>query len=449
MRNIILSFILALSLAGLLAAQSSKPNIIFIMADDMGYADAGAYGGKLIQTPNIDRLAREGLRFTQVYSGHPVCAPSRNVLMTGLHTGHTVVRGNFGATGVVGIAGGKYRVPIRAEDVTVAEVLKQAGYATGITGKWGLGEPNTDGIPNKQGFDEWFGYLNQRRAHTYYPTFIWLNEAMFDLPGNQDGERGQYTHDLFTGFALNFIRRHAAETFFLYVPYTIPHAAFEVPSLGAYENKPWSPEQRAYAAMITRMDSHIGRILDLVAELGIAGNTVVFFTSDNGAQNRYEDVFGSAGPFREQKGSVYEGGIRVPMIVRWPGRTPAGRTNNVTVWYFADFLPTAAAIAGAATPPNLDGVSVLPALLGEEQKLADRFLYWECPEQRFKRSARQGDWKAVYPGGGAPMELYNLAEDAGETRNLAAEHPDVVRRFAEYFRNCRTESKEFPVKERP
>ncbi len=430
-----------------LAAQSSKPNIIYIMADDMGYADAGAYGGKLIHTPNIDRMAREGLRYTQVYSGHPVCAPSRTVLMTGLHTGHTTIRGNFGiAGGVTGLGGAKHRIPLRAEDVTVAEVLKQAGYTTGITGKWGIGEPNTTGTPNKQGFDEWFGYLNQRRAHTYYPTFLWLNEAKFDLTGNENGELNQYTHDLFTGFALNFIRRHAKESFFLYVPYTIPHQAYQVPNLGEYADRLWEPQQKAYAAMITRMDRDIGRILDLLGELGLSENTIVFFTSDNGAQERSDRLFHSVGPFRAQKGSVYEGGIRVPMVVLWPGHTPAGKTNTETVWYFADFLPTAAAIAGTQPPANLDGTSVLPSLLGKEQKLPDRNLYWESHANGFHQAMRRGNWKVVRHGLNKPIELYNLATDVSEQHNVAAEHPDIVEQLERYMKTDRTDSSEWPIR---
>ncbi len=433
---------------GLLTAVSAAPpNIVFIMADDMGWGDAGVYGQKRIHTPEIDRMAREGLRFMQVYSGHPVCAPSRNVLMTGQHTGHTTIRGNFGVTGGVrGLGGGRNRIPLRAEDVTVAEVLEGAGYVTGITGKWGLGEPGTPGTPNKQGFDEWFGYLNQRRAHTYYPTFLWFNEAKFDLTGNARGEMSQYTHDLFTGFALNFIRRHAGERFFLYVAYTIPHRAFRVPQLGEYADKPWEPEQKAYAAMITRMDADIGRILELLDELGLSERTIVFFTSDNGAADRYDGLFDSAGPFREEKGSVYEGGIRVPMIVRWPGHVPQGETDGETVWYFADFLPTAAELAGIEAPGNIDGVSVVRALLGEPLEMEGRYLYWESHSRGFHQAARRGRWKAVRHGLNAPIELYDLSRDPGEKHDVAAQHTEIVAGFAEYFRSCRTDSEYFPVR---
>ncbi len=436
----------ALLVVGLAGAQT--PNIVYIMADDMGYGDAGAYGGKEILTPNIDRLAGEGTRFTQVYAGHPVCAPSRNVLMTGLHTGHTTVRNNFAAIGgVKGLGGGSGRMPLRADDLTVAEVLKKAGYVTGMTGKWGLGEPNTSGEPNRQGFDEWFGYLNQRRAHTYYPTFVWFNQGRFDLPGNQvHGSGTQYTHDLFTGFALNFLRRHADERFFLYVPYTIPHAAFEVPDLGVYADKPWDEEKKAIAAMETRMDRDIGLIVDLLEELGVADDTIVFFCSDNGAATQIDKHFRGTGEFREQKGSVYEGGIRTPMIVRWPGKVARGKVNKDAAWYFADFLPTAADIAGAPVPSNLDGTSVLPTLLGKKQDLTKRYLYWESHARGFHQAARRGDWKAVRHGVDQPMELYNLAKDVSEKNDVGSTNPKVVQDFAEYFRTGRTDDPNYPLK---
>lgn len=437
---------LALCLPLVLSA-AEPPNIIYIMADDMGYHDAGAYGGEEILTPNIDRLAQEGTRFTQVYAGHPVCAPSRNVLMTGLHTGHTTVRNNFAAVGgVTGLGGGKGRVPLNAEDFTVAELLKKAGYVTGMTGKWGLGEPNTSGEPNRQGFDEWFGYLNQRRAHTYYPTFIWLNQGRFDLTGNMAGERNQYTHDLFTGFALSFLRKHAKERFFLYVPYTIPHQAFEVPDLGPYRDKPWPEEKKAVAAMETRMDRDIGLILDLLEELGVADNTVVFFCSDNGSAPDIDEYFGGTGKFRDAKGSVYEGGIRTPMIVRWPGKIAAGKVNEDAVWYFADFLPTAGELAGVEPPRGLDGVSVMPSLLGEDQELSDRFLYWESHARGFHQAARKGDWKAVRHGLEQPIELYDLANDVSETNDVAQANPNVVKEFEDYFEKGRTDDPAYPIR---
>ena len=422
------------------------PNIIFIMADDMGYGDAGCYDGKLIQTPNIDRLAAEGMRFTQCYAGSTVCAPSRSVLMTGQHTGHTRVRGNFGKKGgVKGLGGGKGRVPLRKEDVTVAQVLKKAGYVTGMTGKWGLGEPNTTGTPNRKGFDEWFGYLNQRRAHTYYPTFIWLNEKKFDLSGNTGGKKKQYTHDMFTKWALEFIDKHQKDRFFLYVPYTTPHSKFEIPDVGPYASKPWKQNEKVYAAMITRMDDHIGQIMSLLKKRNIDNSTLVFFCSDNGAAARYEGLFDSSGPLRGRKRDMYEGGLRTPMIARWPGRVAKGSTSDL-VWYFADFLPTAAELAGVESPSGIDGVSIAPTLLGQKQELSDRFLYWEFFERGFQQAARWRNWKAVRTKKNGALELYDLSEDIGEATDIANEHPEIVKRFNDYLKTARTESEEFPTK---
>lgn len=439
--------ILMLLLATTLFAKADeRPNIIFIMADDMGYGDAGCYGQTQIQTPHIDQLAAEGMRFRQCYTGAPVCAPSRSVLMTGLHTGHTRVRGNFGKTGVVGLGGRPGRVPLRAEDVTVAEILQDAGYATAMVGKWGLGEPNTTGLPQSQGFEFFFGHLNQRRAHTYYPTFLWLNSEKFDLPGNSNGKRQQYSHDLFSAFALNTIRRLHDETFFLYLPYTVPHSKFEIPDQGKYADKPWSENEKTYAAMITRMDEHIGDIMALLTELGIDEKTMVLFCSDNGAANRYEERFNSSGPLRGRKRDLYEGGLRTPMIVRWPQRVPAGSVSE-TVWSFADFMPTAADAAKAKIEHEIDGVSVLPTLLGESQDLSDRYLYWEFHERNsLQQASRWKHWKAVRQSPVQPPELYNLTVDLGEQENVAADHPDLVKQFERFFSSARTESPDWPTK---
>ena len=424
---------------------AAPPNIIFIMADDMGYADAGCYGQQLIKTPNIDRLAEEGIRFTECYAGSAVCAPSRCVLMTGLHTGHTRVRGNFGRYGIQGLGGGDGRVPLFDQDVTIAEVLRTADYRTGITGKWGLGEPRTNGTPNRQGFESWFGFLNQRRAHNHYPSYLWLNEDKFDLTGNANDKQQLYSHDLFTGHALHFIREHQDERFFLYVPYTVPHAHFQIPDLGDYEDTDWPENARAYAAMITRMDSDIGRILDLLDELAIAQKTMVFFCSDNGAANRYDGLFDSSGPLRGRKRDIYEGGLRTPMVIRWPDRIKAGRSSALP-WSFADVLPTLAEAAETDSPKGLDGVSILPTLLGEQQDLSERFLYWEFHGGGFQQASRWRHWKAIRTKTNGPLELYNLKNDIGETRNVAKVNPEVVSRFETFLASARTPSDEWPTK---
>jgi arylsulfatase A-like enzyme len=430
---------------------AKKPNIIFIMADDLGYGDLGCFGQKEIQTPIIDQLAGEGTRFTQCYAGSTVCAPSRSVLMTGLHTGHTRIRGNMakeGGTLVLDNGSPQRRVPLKPEDVTVAEVLKQAGYVTGITGKWGLGEPETTGVPNRQGFDEWLGYLNQRRAHTYYPPYLWHNEEKLILEGNKDGQQEHYSHDMFTYFALNFIRQHKDEPFFLYLPYTIPHAKYEIPSTEPYTTKPWPADAKVHAAMITRMDTDIGHIMMLLKDLAIDEQTLVFFCSDNGAAKRWEGIFDSSGPLRGHKGDPYEGGIRTPMIARWPGKVPAGKTSDA-VWYFADLLPTLAELAGVKPSSNTDGMNVLPALLGKKQKTDDRFLYWEFPAGKFQQAVRWRNYKAPRLAPGKPLELYDLAEDIAEKQNIAAEHPDVVAKIEEYLKTARTDSPNWPIGTKP
>ena len=429
------------------ALAAEKPNVIFIMADDMGYADAGCYGGEVIATPNIDRMAAEGMRFTHCYAGANICAPSRCVLMTGLHGGHARVRGNTSeVAGVKGLGGAAGRVPLEADDVTVAEVLKTVGYATGLAGKWGLGEPGTAGLPNAQGFDEWVGFLNQRRAHTYFPDYIWNNQHKVVLPGNAGGEKGDYIQDLLAIFSLGFIKKYQEEPFFLYLPYTLPHARLEIPELGVYADKPWKDGEKAYAAMITRLDADVGRILDLLSELGLDEKTVVFFCSDNGAADRWEGRFDSSGQLRGRKRDSYDGGLRVPMVVRWPGRVRAGGVSDA-VWGFADVLPTLAEIGGAEPDgvADLDGVSILPTLFGSEQSgLDDRFMYWESFEGGFQQASRWHDWKAVRHGRGN-LELYDLAKDPGEKNDLAAANPKVVQRFEEYLEGARTESAAWPA----
>lgn len=426
-------------------AGGRKPNIIWIMADDLGVYDVGCYGQKLIRTPHVDRLAAEGMRFTQCYAGSTVCAPSRSVLMTGQHTGHTRVRGNSAIRGGVGP---QRRLPLRSEDVTVAEVLKQAGYATGIVGKWGLGEPDTPGIPSRQGFDFWFGYLNQRRAHEYYPDTLWRNTQKVALEGNRAKPKTDYSHDLMTKEALDFVRRSNRKPFFLYLAYTIPHAKFQVPSLAPYADKPWPAPSRAYAAMVTRMDRDIGRLMALLKELGLDKDTIVFFCSDNGGYGgTVRNMFKPQGPLRGNKGNLYEGGLRVPMIVRWPGRIKPAAVSG-QVWAFWDFLPTAAELAGVEPPKNVDGISILPTLLGQPQKRQHEYLYWEFRTRTFSQAVRLGNWKGVRHGTGEPLELYDLATDVGEKSNVADQHPDVAKQIEAIMAKAHVETEHWPSLER-
>lgn len=430
-----------------LAARTDRPNIVLILADDLGYGDLGCYGQKQIYTPDIDRMAAEGIRFTQAYAGSSVCAPSRCCLLTGYHTGHASVRTND-------------PVPLRPEDVTIAEILKAAGYATGAIGKWGLGLPGTTGVPNKQGFDEWFGYLDQTRAHDYYPDYLWRNEEKVDLEGNRAGRQGEYSHDRFTAEALDFIRRHRQQPFFLYLAYTIPHAnttlgretgmGMQVPDDAPYGDRSWPRPEKNYAAMITRMDRDVGRLLALLKELDLDGNTAVFFTSDNGPHDEGgadPEFFKSSGGLRGTKKTLYEGGIRVPFIVRWTGRVPAGTVSDHPVAFW-DVLPTAAELVGLKPSSGIDGISVLPLLRGEKQPPHD-YLYWERPGFQFEQAVRMGHWKAIRRDVGAPIELYDLTRDAAEQLNVARSHPDVVAKAERLFMTARTDSKAFPIRRSP
>jgi len=416
------------------------------MADDLGYGDLGCYGQKLTNTPCIDRMAEEGIRFTQCYAGGCVCAPSRSVLMTGRHLGHTRVRENKCKVGGVPDeeTGGGCRAPLLLRDVTAAEVLNKAGYATGITGKWGLGDPGTTGIPTRQGFDEWFGYLNQNHAVYYYTDYLWRGRERIILKGNKNGKCKQYTHDLFTEFALDFIHRHRNHPFFLYVPYTIPHFNMEVPSTEPYSDKAWPEKAKIFAAMVTRMDRDVGRILELVKELGLDENTIVFFTSDNGGAGNGGPMFKSNGNLKGGKGGFNEGGIRVPMIVRWPGKIRAGTVSSAP-WYFADVLPTLAELAKTRLPENIDGISVLPTLLGKKQNvLKQRFMYWESPPPNLSRTVRWRNFKARRRNPGDPLELYDLDKDLREENNIASKHPEIVDMFEEYLKTARTGSPYWP-----
>jgi arylsulfatase A-like enzyme len=432
--------------ATLLPAQtgSSKPNLLFILADDLGYGDLSCYGQRQLRTPNIDRIAAGGMRFTQAYAGSTVCAPSRCALMTGLHTGHARIRGNA-------------RVPLQPSDVTVAKVLKKAGYRTGLIGKWGLGEPYTAGVPNEQGFDEFYGYLNQQQAHTYYPDSLWHNKSQEMLPGNL-GKPHTWSHDLFTARALDFVGKDPGRPWFLYLAYTVPHAnnelgrdtgnGMEVPDDAPFSDRPWPQTEKNFAAMLRRLDNDVGKLLDRLKATGQDGNTIVFFTSDNGPHQEgghNAKFFESSGPLRGIKRDLTEGGIRVPALVEWPGRIQAGAVSG-HVWAFWDFLPTAAALAGVPAPAAIDGVSILPALTGKPQKAHD-YLYWEFHERGFHQALRLGDWKGIRHGRGAPLELYHLAHDLGERENVAGENPQVAARMATLMQTARVDSPDFPVTE--
>lgn len=410
-----------------------RPNVIYIMTDDQGYGDVGCYGQKLIETPNLDRMASEGMKFTDHYSGTCICAPTRCILMTGLHNGHSYIRDNYEING--------YQLPIPDDTLTIAEVFKSAGYTTGCIGKWGLGGPDTVGQPNKQGFDHFFGYLGQVQAHNYYPQYLWRNDEQ--VPQN-----GQYSHDAMTEEVLDFIQANKDRPFFLYIPYTIPHTNFQVPDLAQYADKPWSSDQKTQAAMISRMDRDIGRIMDLLKSLGLDEHTVMSFTSDNGphASSGTNTLFNANGPLRGIKRDLYEGGIRVPFIVRWPGTIRPGTTTD-HVSAFWDFFPTACDLMGVKPPEGLDGISYLPVLLGKDQPRHE-YLYWEFKAQH-EQAVRMGKWKGVRQNVNynppPPIELYDLDSDIGEQDNIAADHPDIVAQIEQIMTEAHTPSSYFPL----
>lgn len=432
------------------------PNIIFILADDLGYGDLGCYGQTDIKTPNIDKLAAEGMRFTSCYAGSTVCAPSRCALMTGKHTGHSRIRGNG-------------EVPLQPGDLTVAQLLKEAGYRTGAIGKWGLGEMGSTGVPGKKGFDEWFGYLNQVDAHNYYPLFLDRSdsrgERQVQIRENIGGAKGKYSQDYFTDAALNFIRisrptwYNKNRPFFLYLAYTIPHAnnelgnvtgnGMESPTDAPYSGESWPQVEKNKAAMITRLDNDVGLVIDKLKELKIDQNTMVIFASDNGPHKEGgvdPKFFKSSGRLRGIKRDLYEGGIRVPFIVWWPNRIKGGTTSDLPCAFW-DFLPTAADVANIKAPKDIDGISLIPTLIGQPQaQQHHQFMYWEFHEGGFNQAVRMGDWKAVRFGVDGPLELYNVKDDIGEKFNVAADHPEIVAKIEEYLKAARTVDPAWPVK---
>lgn len=439
-----------------------RPNIVLIIADDLGYGDLGCYGQTRIQTPNLDKLAAEGIRFTSCYAGSAVCSPSRAALMLGQHTGHLSIRGNVRPTTLL------------PNDVTVAKVLHDAGYRTGLIGKWGLADPGQPGTPQEKGFDEFLGYLSNYEAHDYYSEWLWryspprantgeFNDRMH-FPENAGGKRTLYNPELFTKAAVNFLRLNKPDQFnryrpfFLCVSYNLPHAnneegrrtgnGMQVPSDSPYSNESWPQPEKNKAAMITRLDAEVGRIMDQLVSLKLDTNTVVIFTSDNGPHSEggvKSDFHKSSGPLRGEKRDLYEGGIRVPMIVRWPAWVKPGQVSDFPFAHW-DFLPTAADIAMTETPKAIDGISVLPLLAGQAQTNKHEFFYWEFHEKGFQQAARSGSWKAVRPQADAPLELYNLKTDLGEKTDVAKSNPDVVAKFEAYLKTARTESAKWPIK---
>lgn len=462
-RKIILLFA---AVFGSLATAAEKPNIVFILADDLGYGDLGCFGQTKIKTPELDKMAAEGMKLTDFYAGSTVCAPSRSVLMTGQHTGRTWVRGN---------AGRDNREPqtLRPEDVTVAEKLSEAGYTTALTGKWGLGELDSVGHPNKQGFDYFYGYLNQRHAHNFYPTFLIRDYEVVPLKNTVSSEweakrvadgapddgagwahpegRIEYSHDLIAGEAIDWIDEKADgdKPFFLYLALTIPHAnnegtrgtgnGQEVPDHGIYEDEDWTGPNKGQAAMISRMDADVGKILALLREKGVAENTLVIFSSDNGHHKEGgndPEFFDANGPLTGMKRNLTEGGVRVPTIAWWPGTIKAGSESNHPA-YFGDFMATACELAGAGVPANTQSISFVPTLLGEPGKQKEHeYLYWEFYEgSGGKQAVRFGDWKAIrQPMMTGDIALYNLADDLAEQNNLAEEKPDLVEKAAGYMK---------------
>ncbi|MDB4459111.1 arylsulfatase [bacterium] len=456
------SYVALLMVVSVFSVQAAaKPNMIFILADDLGYGDLGSFGQQKIQTPFLDKMAKDGMRLTSFYAGSTVCAPSRCVLMTGLDTGHGFVRGNG-------------KLNLRPDDFTVAELFKQQGYATGLIGKWGLGHEGSMGIPVKQGFDYSYGYLDQHHAHNFYPEFLVRNEERVKLrnvlyrQGKSYEAMGagwaqkkvDYSHDLFAEEALQWVKKKAGEPFFLYLALTVPHAnneagknlgnGQEVPDHGIYTDLDWTEPNKGQAAMITRMDKDVGRLLALLTKLKIAEDTLVIFTSDNGHHKEGgndPEFFDANGPLRGMKRDLYEGGIRVPTIAWWPGKIKPGSVSG-HVGYFGDLMATAADLSGAKTPTNLQSISILPTLLGKAGKQSQHeYLYWEFHERVFKQAIRKGNWKAVrFNNDPMTLELYDVSKDLGETENLAAKNAKVVTVMNRLLKNHRKDEPLWPIR---
>jgi arylsulfatase A-like enzyme len=428
-------------------APTSRPNIIYILSDDLAQGDLQVYGQKLIQTPNLDRMAREGTRYTQAYCGTSVCAPSRSSLMTGLHMGHCPIRANREIQP-------EGQMPLPAGTFTVAKLLKSEGYATACIGKWGMGMFDTTGSPLKMGFDHFFGYNCQRHAHSYFPTYLYNDADRLELSGNDGKGVGKtYAQNLIADETLRWVRTNRERPFFLFYAVTLPHGRFEVDDQGLYKDKPWTEQQKNYAAMVTRLDSDLGRLLDLLRELKIDQNTLVFFSGDNGSSFDPKSEIGRlfdqtmGGKLRGFKRTMYEGGLRQAALAWWPGTVPAGRVTEEP-WAFWDFLPTVAKLVEAKLPEGVktDGYSLVSFLKGGHAPKRDCF-YWELHEEASLQAVRWDDWKAVKNGPRKPIEIYNLKEDVGETTDLANTHPDLVAKAEALMQAARVEDPNWPMRD--
>ncbi len=451
------------------STKKSKPNIIFILSDDLNWGDTGPFGQQKIKTPNIDRLASEGIKFTEAYAGNAVCAPSRSCLMQGLHPGHARVRDNSYSS---------YRESLQPGDITVASLLKQAGYKTGLFGKWGLSNHDQPGIPTNMGFDEFFGYLNQQQAHNYYPQFLYHNTTRVYYPENgthykienytkpnpydsdgkvlplgvPDPSKAKYAFDEYAGRSLDFVRKNKDQPFFLYLAYTIPHGQLIVPDLGIYKNENWPIQYKQWAAMITRMDTEIGKLLSLLKTLNLDDNTLIFFAGDNGNPTGHDreyikdnstptisQFFQAEPPTRGKKGDSYDGAFRVPALARWPGHIKPGQVSNFT-WAFWDFLPTAAEVAGITPPKKIDGVSILPTLLQAGKQEQHEYFYWEFEQNQ---AVRYGKWFAHNKNRGN-TELYDLSNDPKQSVDLSAKYPGIVNHINDIMTREHTPSDVWP-----
>lgn len=455
--------ILATNLCCIAGISAEKPNVIFILADDLGYGDLGCYGQKTIKTPNIDKLANEGMLFTQAYAGSTVSAPSRCALMTGYHTGKAFIRNN-------GTLGNNIRISLPDSSITVAEIFKQKGYSTGVFGKWGLGEPGTDGIPGKQGFDEFYGFLDQGLAHKFYPESAWHNTEEVLFPENANKKEGTHIAEWYFDGLKSFIETNKKKPFFIYFATTLPHAELRAPKSdlsqyldengkSLYKEVPFAGKSNygatnvpfaTYAAMVSQLDRQIGELISLLEKNGISKNTIIVFTSDNGPHKEggYDpNYFNSNGNLRGIKRDLYEGGIRVPMIVKWPKRIKAGSVSDYT-WANWDFLPTVSDIIGINPPKGIDGISAYPVFKGKKTERPVP-LFWEfiSPTNMFRMAVRSGKWKGVVHDLQKEMELYNMETDPGEKENIADKNPEKVRELKKLIRETRTQSEFWPCDE--